>query len=114
MKNLLSIVLVVGLSLGLSAQTQIPVGPQSSQFTSMVRGYHFTSPTNFTICQLYIPPDAAGAAGQPQHIRVVRFNAAAPPAFPVQQMLLLNYLQLRAQRLQQLWLVIFLLLQAIL
>lgn len=82
MKNLLSVLLVIGLSLGLYSQTQVPVGPQSSQFTSMVRGYHFTSPTNFTICQLYIPPDASGAAGQPQHIRVVRFNAAAPPAFP--------------------------------
>lgn len=63
-------------------QTQVPVGPHTSQFASMVRGYHFIAPVNFTICQLYIPPDAVGAIGQLQHLRVVRFTAAAPPAFP--------------------------------
>ena len=92
MKNLLSVLLVIGLSLGLFSQTQVPVGPQSSQFTSMVRGYHFTSPTNFTICQLYIPPDASGAAGQPQHIRVVRLTQLLLLLFLVQQMLLRNFL----------------------
>ena len=65
-----------------TSQTQVAVGPQSSSFSSMVRGYHFTAPVAFNLCALYIPPDAPGAAGQNQHIRVVRFNTAAPPAFP--------------------------------
>ncbi|MBL7917289.1 MAG: gliding motility-associated C-terminal domain-containing protein [Bacteroidia bacterium] len=72
---------LAGLSV-LNAQTQMAIGPQSASFTGMVRGYHFTSPVAFNICALYIPPDAPGAAGQNQHIRVVRFTAGNPPAFP--------------------------------
>lgn len=45
----------------------------------MIRGYHFTAPTNFTICGLQVPTDASNGL---QTIRVVRFTAAAPPAFP--------------------------------
>jgi gliding motility-associated-like protein len=45
----------------------------------MIRGYHFTAPTTFTICGLYVPPEA-NAAGT-QTIRVVRFTAGPPPAF---------------------------------
>jgi gliding motility-associated-like protein len=62
------------------AQTQVVIGPQSSTFSSMTRGYHFTSPTAFNLCALYIPQDAS--AGTVQSIWVVRFNTAAPPAFP--------------------------------
>lgn len=61
------------------AQTQISVGPQMNTFTSMIRGYHFTAPTNFTICGLQVPTDASPGL---QTIRVVRFTAGAPPAFP--------------------------------
>jgi gliding motility-associated-like protein len=64
----------------LFSQTQMPVGGQSSTFTGMTRGYHFTSPTSFNMCALYIPQDAS--AGTLQSIWVVRFNTAAPPAFP--------------------------------
>ena len=62
-----------------SQGTPISVGGQVTQFTSMIRGYHFTAPTTFTICGLYVPPDA-NAAGT-QTIRVVRFTAGPPPAF---------------------------------
>ncbi|MBK7818988.1 MAG: immunoglobulin domain-containing protein [Sphingobacteriaceae bacterium] len=82
MKKLKYILLALFLSGVTIAQTQMPIGPQTNWFTGMVRGYHFTSPVAFNICALYIPPDAPGAAGQNQHIRVVRFTAAAPPAFP--------------------------------
>lgn len=63
---------------GLRSQTQVNIGPQSSTFTSWVRGYHFTSPVTFTICGLYVPPDASTAA---QNVAVVRFTAGPPPAF---------------------------------
>ena len=62
-----------------SQGTPISVGGQVTTFTSMIRGYHFTAPTTFTICGLYVPPDA-NAAGT-QTIRVVRFTAGPPPAF---------------------------------
>ncbi|MFN5182383.1 MAG: hypothetical protein ACK5D5_05095, partial [Bacteroidota bacterium] len=62
----------------LSSQTQVPVGPQTATFTQWVRGYHFTAPTTFTICGLYIPTNASIGV---QNIAVVRFNAGAPPAF---------------------------------
>ena len=61
------------------SQTAISVGTQVTTFTSMIRGYHFTAPTNFTICGLQVPPNASTAL---QTIRVVVFNAGAPPAFP--------------------------------
>ena len=61
------------------SQTAIDVGPQTATFTSMIRGYHFTSPVTYTICGLYVPDDASTA---PQSVRVVRFNTANPPAYP--------------------------------
>ena len=77
-KVFLTIVLMLAAGLGFS-QTPIPIGPQSNTFTSMVRGYHFTSPVNYTICGLYIPTDASVGL---QTVEVVRFTNAAPPAFP--------------------------------
>ena len=61
------------------SQTPINVGPQTSTFTSMIRGYHFTAPVSFTICGLYIPDDASTGF---QRVRVVRFTGGAPPAYP--------------------------------
>ncbi len=62
------------------SQTQISVGTQVTTFTSMIRGYHFTAPANFTICGLEVPTNASQGL---QTIRVVRFNAGVtPPAFP--------------------------------
>ncbi|MBM3164342.1 MAG: gliding motility-associated C-terminal domain-containing protein [Bacteroidetes bacterium] len=79
MKKILFLVVLSGLfNRGLS-QTQISVGNQLNTFTSMIRGYHFTAPTNFTICGLEVPTTASNGL---QTVRVVRFNAAAPPAFP--------------------------------
>jgi gliding motility-associated-like protein len=82
MKKIISLITVLLYLGSLNAQTVMPIGPQTNWFSSMVRGYHFTSPVAFNICALYIPPDAPGAAGQNQHIRVVRFTAGNPPAFP--------------------------------
>ena len=60
------------------SQTLMPVGPQSTTFSSMTRGYHFTAPVAFNLCALHIPPDASTGT---QDIRVVRFTAGAPPAY---------------------------------
>ncbi len=61
------------------SQTPIDVGPQTNTYTSVIRGYYFTSPVTFTICGLYVPDDASSG---PQTVRVVKFNSTAPPAFP--------------------------------
>ena len=61
------------------SQTPIDVGPQASTFSSMIRGYHFTSPVSFVICGLYVPDDASSAS---QNVRVVKFNSSSPPAYP--------------------------------
>jgi gliding motility-associated-like protein len=61
-----------------SQGTLMPIGPQAATFSSMVRGYYFTAPANFTICGLYIPTDASTAS---QNVEVVRFTNGAPPAF---------------------------------
>ncbi len=79
MKKIITILLLLSFFTSYS-QTQVVIGPQSSTFSSMTRGYHFTSPTAFNLCALYIPQDAS--AGTTQSIWVVRFNTAAPPAFP--------------------------------
>jgi gliding motility-associated-like protein len=79
MRNVVVGVLLAFLSFGMKAQTQISVGNQTNTFTSMIRGYHFTAPTNFTICGLEVPTNASNGL---QTVRVVRFTAAAPPAFP--------------------------------
>lgn len=78
-KSLLVLFFLSISSLFVWSQTQISVGTQQTTFTSMIRGYHFTAPANFTICGLQVPTDASTGL---QTIRVVRFNAGAPPAFP--------------------------------
>lgn len=81
MKRILTILLFIAASLSSQAQTLMPIGPQSSTFSGMTRGYHFTAPVAFNMCALYIPQDAS--AGTLQTIWVVRFNVATgPPAFP--------------------------------
>ncbi len=60
------------------AQTTIAVGPQTTTFSSWVRGYYFTAPASFTICGLYIPTDASV---DPQYVEVVKFTNCAPPAY---------------------------------
>ncbi len=62
----------------IKSQTAIALCPQQSTFSSMVRGYHFTAPCNFTICGLYIPTDASSGL---QSVAVVRFNSGPPPAY---------------------------------
>lgn len=80
MVRTLLLFILLGLQISVFSQgTPISVGAQTATFTSMIRGYHFTAPTSFTICGLYVPPDA-NATGT-QTIRVVRFTAGPPPAF---------------------------------
>ncbi|PJB15533.1 MAG: hypothetical protein CO118_03220, partial [Flavobacteriales bacterium CG_4_9_14_3_um_filter_32_8] len=62
----------------IGAQTPIPVCPQTGSFTSMVRGYYFTAPTNFTICGIYVEDDMSTAF---QAASIVRFTAGPPPAY---------------------------------
>lgn len=60
-------------------QTQIDVGTQTGTYVGFIRGYHFTAPTNFTICELYVPDDINT---EMQHVQVVRFTAGPPPSWP--------------------------------
>lgn len=55
------------------------VGAHTTTYTStMVRGYYFTAPISFTICELYVPDNLNT---QMQHVEVVRFTAGPPPAW---------------------------------
>lgn len=69
---------LTNIPLHVKAQTQIAVGPQTTTFSSWVRGYYFTAPASFTICGLYIPTDAST---DPQYVEVVKFTNGAPPAY---------------------------------
>lgn len=79
MKKLVFFLILILSTIQSFSQTQIGVGNQLNTFSGMIRGYHFTAPTNFTICGLEVPNTASNGL---QTVRVVRFNAAAPPAFP--------------------------------
>jgi hypothetical protein len=63
----------------LHAQTMMPLPPQSSSFSGMIRGYWFQAPTDFTIVGVRVPTDASTAA---QSVQIVRFTAGPPPLFP--------------------------------
>lgn len=58
-----------------AAQTQIPLPAQTGTFSGNVRGYWFTSPSNFVITGLRVPTDASSGA---QSIELVRLDAAPP------------------------------------
>ncbi|MBL4592715.1 MAG: gliding motility-associated C-terminal domain-containing protein [Flavobacteriales bacterium] len=82
MKNTLKILLVSLLTwcaiIDASAQTPIPICPQSASFTGAVRGYYFTAPATFTICGIYVEDDMSTAF---QAASIVRFTAGPPPAY---------------------------------
>ena len=78
-KFFLSALCITSFQLVTNAQTQIPICPQVTSFTSMVRGYHFISPTTFTICGLWVADNMSTGT---QNVEVVKFNSAAPPAWP--------------------------------
>jgi gliding motility-associated-like protein len=82
MKNILKITLALllssSLSIDIAAQTPITVCGQVSSFSSMTRGYHFTAPTTFTVCGIYVEDDMSTAA---QSVAIVRFTAGPPPAY---------------------------------
>lgn len=58
---------------GIYAQTMMPLPPQSTTFSSMVRGYWFVAPVSFVITGLRMPPEAGAGL---QHIQVSRINGA--------------------------------------
>ena len=60
------------------AQTQVPLPPQNSTFSTNARGFWFTAPAAIVITGLRVPTDASGA---PQTVEVVRFKSA-PRAYP--------------------------------
>ncbi|MEP7169513.1 MAG: T9SS type A sorting domain-containing protein [Bacteroidota bacterium] len=53
-----------------------PMPPEATTFSSNVRGYWFTAPSDFTITGLFVPTPANGAT---QNIAVVSFVPAVPP-----------------------------------
>ncbi|MDF1673978.1 MAG: PKD domain-containing protein [Vicingaceae bacterium] len=82
MKSILKYTLIGLLTLlsytDMFAQTPITVcGPMNS-FTGMTRGYHFTAPTTFTVCGIYVEDDMSTLF---QSVAIVRFTAGPPPAF---------------------------------
>ena len=60
------------------AQTQIPLPPQNSSFSTNARGLWFTAPADIVITGLRVPTDASNA---PQTLEVVRFKST-PRAYP--------------------------------
>ena len=60
------------------AQTQLPLPPQNSTFSSNARGLWFTAPADIVITGLRVPTDASSA---PQTLEVVRFKST-PNAYP--------------------------------
>ncbi len=82
MKNISKLILTLFLSLSFAfdsvAQTPITVCAQTNSFTGMTRGYHFTAPTTFTVCGIYVEDDMSTLF---QSVAIVRFTAGAPPAY---------------------------------
>lgn len=71
-------VLLLAILTGVStAQTTLPLPPQSSTFTGLTRGYFFTAPVDFTITSIRVPTDASSAS---QSVVIVTLPAP-PPAF---------------------------------
>lgn len=66
---------ISGVSYG---QTLMDVGPHSSNYSGLTRGYWFTAPVDFNITGLRVPTDASSLD---QSVEVVRLNAV-PPLFP--------------------------------
>jgi len=60
------------------AQTQVPLPPQNSTFSTNARGFWFTAPAAIVITGLRVPTEASSA---PQTVEVVRFKSA-PRAYP--------------------------------
>ena len=65
-------------SLALAQQTQMPLPPQNSTFSTNARGLWFTAPADIVITGLRVPTDASNA---PQTLEVVRFKST-PRAYP--------------------------------
>ena len=65
-------------SLALAQQTQVPLPPQNSTFSTNARGLWFTAPADIVITGLRVPTDASTA---PQTLEVVRFKST-PRAYP--------------------------------
>ena len=59
----------------LMAQTMMPLPPHSSVYSSMVRGYWFTAPVNFTITGLRV---SASAGAGTQSIQLMKINDPTP------------------------------------
>ena len=65
-------------TLALAQQTQMPLPPQNSTFSTNARGLWFTAPADIVITGLRVPTDASSA---PQTLEVVRFKST-PRAYP--------------------------------
>src|SRR5688572_23235017 len=81
MNRLLStLILLLLVGPGVSAQTMITIPPHGTTYSSSVRGMWFTAPTNFTITGLRMPPEAGTAV---QSFHVMKINDAVPVVYTV-------------------------------
>ena len=72
------IAFIILFSIELKAQTPIVLCPDQTSFTSMTRGYHFTAPSTFAICGIFVEDSRSTSA---QSVEIVRFTAGPPPAY---------------------------------
>lgn len=79
-KFLLLFITIISFGVQLKSQTPIPLGPQQTTYSGLSRGYFFTAPVSFTICGLFVPPDAS--SNPSQSVEIVQFTAGPPPAWP--------------------------------
>lgn len=66
---------IVSTSPQVNAEQVLDVGPQTSTFTGLTRGYWFTAPTDFFIVGARVATDASTAN---QDVEILRLNAAPP------------------------------------
>lgn len=63
---------------GPGPESAIPLPPHQTSYSSDIRGYWFTAPSNFLITGLSVPTDASTGNS---NIAIVRFNSGPPPSF---------------------------------
>ena len=76
--NKILFVSLILFTIELKAQTPIAICADQTSFTSMTRGYHFTAPSTFAICGIFVEDSRSTSA---QSAEIVRFTAGPPPAY---------------------------------
>ncbi|MEQ9188457.1 MAG: hypothetical protein RLP15_12030, partial [Cryomorphaceae bacterium] len=76
--NGLLLAVVLFTSLGLTAQTLMPIPAQSTTYTGNTRGFWFQAPVDFMMVGVRVPTTASS---DDQSVAVVRFNSGPPPSW---------------------------------